>query len=106
MFWLGTLLTCAFATIILAVATQAVWIRRHFRRPLLVMTVTLAVSVVSVPIGLSIAVSEPVHVGAWTAYAAGALMLALLATTGFFLYMRHARRNRGNPPKGGLAVSP
>ena len=91
MFWLGALLTCAFATIILGVATQAVWIRRHFRRPLFVVTVTLAVSVVSVPVGLSIAVSEPGAASRWTPYAAGALMLALLGTTGFFLYMRHAR---------------
>lgn len=90
MFWLGTLFTCAFATILLSVATQAVWIRRHFRRPLMVMTVTLAVSVVSVPVSLAVAASGPGDAG-WTPYAVGGLMLALLGTTGFFLYMRHVR---------------
>lgn len=87
MFWLGALLATVFAIIAIAVASERNWIRRHLRRPALVILTLEIVSILAIPLSLLVAQSGS---GQWWAqYAVGAEMLALVGITAWVFYMRH-----------------
>lgn len=91
MFWLGTLLACAFALFAIGVVGHGSWVLRHLRHPVAVTAATIAGGVLGVPCSLAVAFAQDVT--GWSPYVVGLEVLTLIGLVILVFAMRRTRRS-------------
>jgi LmbE family N-acetylglucosaminyl deacetylase len=97
MFWLGTYLLCAFVALAAALLVRIRWIRRHVRRPALVLGVTLGLCAAGA-IGAGLVVfGSDVDAPSWTAIVCGCCTLTLAGAATLVAANRRRRETTPRP---------